>query len=93
MQGPNAVILTKSVPPASLLLGHPFREHQDWQTGETYAPDQLQMLLRGGASDDALAELIRGIWTRRADRYSELRASLTPEAHGERKVEMFYIGG
>ena len=38
-------------------------------------------------------ELIRGIWTRRADRYSELRASLTPEAHEQRKVEMFYIGG
>ena len=48
---------------------------------------------RGGASDEALAELIRGIWTRRADRYSELRASL-PHGTGEpRKVEMFYIGG
>jgi cyclic pyranopterin phosphate synthase len=53
----------------------------------------LRDALRGGASDETLAELIRGIWTRRADRYSELRASLTPEAHGERKVEMFYIGG
>jgi GTP 3',8-cyclase len=53
----------------------------------------LRDALRGGASDDALAELIRGIWTRRADRYSELRASLTPEAHEQRKVEMFYIGG
>jgi GTP 3',8-cyclase len=53
----------------------------------------LRDALRGGASDDALAELIRGIWTRRADRYSELRASLPPEAHAERKVEMFYIGG
>jgi GTP 3',8-cyclase len=40
-----------------------------------------------------LAELIRAVWTRRADRYSELRASLTPAAHEQRKVEMFYIGG
>ena len=53
----------------------------------------LRDALRGGASDDALAELIRGVWTRRADRYSELRASLTPAAHEKRKVEMFYIGG
>ena len=53
----------------------------------------LRDALRGGASDDALAELIRGVWTRRADRYSELRASLTPAAHEQRKVEMFYIGG
>jgi cyclic pyranopterin phosphate synthase len=53
----------------------------------------LRDALRGGASDDALLELIRAIWTRRADRYSELRASLTPTAHEQRKVEMFYIGG
>ena len=30
---------------------------------------------------------------KRADRYSELRASLTPAAHEQPKVEMFYIGG
>lgn len=49
--------------------------------------------LRGGASDDALLELIRGVWLRRSDRYSELRAKLRPSAPEERKVEMFYIGG
>jgi GTP 3',8-cyclase len=49
--------------------------------------------LRGGASDETLLELIRAVWTKRADRYSELRASLSPEAHEQRKVEMFYIGG
>ena len=53
----------------------------------------LRDALRGGASDDQLLELLRGIWSRRTDRYSELRASLTPAAQGERKVEMFYIGG
>jgi GTP 3',8-cyclase len=53
----------------------------------------LRDALRGGASDDALLEVIRAVWLKRDDRYSELRASLTPAAHGERKVEMFYIGG
>jgi GTP 3',8-cyclase len=49
--------------------------------------------LRGGASDDALLELIRGVWLSRSDRYSELRAKLRHSAPEERKVEMFYIGG
>jgi len=49
--------------------------------------------LRGGASDDQLLELIAGVWLARADRYSELRASLPHGAGEPRKVEMFYIGG
>jgi GTP 3',8-cyclase len=53
----------------------------------------LRDALRGGASDDALLEIIRAVWLQRSDRYSELRASLTPAAHEQRKVEMFYIGG
>ncbi len=53
----------------------------------------LRDALRGGASEDALLEMIRSTWLKRTDRYSELRASLAPEAHAERKVEMFYIGG
>ena len=52
----------------------------------------LRDALRGGASDDALLEMIRGVWLKRDDRYSERRASLAPQAH-EPKVEMFYIGG
>jgi len=53
----------------------------------------LRDALRSGASDDQLLELISDVWLRRADRYSELRASL-PHGKGEpRKVEMFYIGG
>jgi cyclic pyranopterin phosphate synthase len=43
-----------------------------------------------GISDEALTELIRGIWTRRTDRYSELR---TAETAALPKVEMSYIGG
>ncbi len=53
----------------------------------------LRDALRGGASDDQLLELIADVWLRRADRYSELRASLPHGAGEPRKVEMFYIGG
>jgi cyclic pyranopterin phosphate synthase len=46
--------------------------------------------LRAGASDAELAALIRGVWERREDRYSELRAG----RHGDgERVEMYYIGG
>jgi len=53
----------------------------------------LRDALRGGASDDHLLDLIRGVWLRRSDRYSEQRANLRRAVHDERKVEMFYIGG
>jgi GTP 3',8-cyclase len=53
----------------------------------------LRDALRGGASDEQLLELIRGIWLKRADRYSEQRAQLRAAQTEERKVEMFYIGG
>ncbi len=47
--------------------------------------------LRAGATDEELYELIRGTWTGRRDRYSELRASMrSTDLH---KVEMNYIGG
>ena len=46
--------------------------------------------LRLGASDEELAELLRGVWGRRTDRYSELR---TAETTTLPKVEMSYIGG
>jgi GTP 3',8-cyclase len=50
----------------------------------------LRALVRGGASDDELAKAVAAIWTRRGDRYSELRSS---ETSGLEKVEMSYIGG
>jgi GTP 3',8-cyclase len=46
--------------------------------------------LRGGASDQDLRELVTGLWTRRADRYSELRTRATGRTQ---KVEMSHIGG
>ena len=50
----------------------------------------LRALVRGGATDDDLHEAIGQVWTRRGDRYSELRTAKT--AHLP-KVEMSYIGG
>ena len=47
---------------------------------------------RAGATDEELQELVRGVWTGRRDRYSELRASLRDSAELH-KVEMNYIGG
>jgi cyclic pyranopterin phosphate synthase len=53
----------------------------------------LRDALRGGASDDQLLEVIRNVWLKRTDRYSELRADLRAGAADAPKVEMFYIGG
>ncbi len=50
----------------------------------------LRAPLRLGASDEELVEQLRSIWTRRTDRYSELR---TAETASLPKVEMSYIGG
>ncbi|MSQ41752.1 MAG: GTP 3',8-cyclase MoaA [Dehalococcoidia bacterium] len=46
--------------------------------------------LRAGASDDAIAQIIRDLWSRREDRYSELRSEATTQLP---RVEMSYIGG
>jgi GTP 3',8-cyclase len=50
----------------------------------------LRALLRDGASDDDLRELIAGVWSGRTDRYSELRSSAEPDSP---KAEMSYLGG
>ncbi|HEY7422304.1 MAG TPA: GTP 3',8-cyclase MoaA, partial [Gaiellaceae bacterium] len=50
----------------------------------------LRAPLRLGATDEELTEQLRALWTRRTDRYSELR---TAETASLRKVEMSYIGG
>jgi cyclic pyranopterin phosphate synthase len=50
----------------------------------------LRRVLRDGASEDELVQQIRSIWTRRADRYSELRHAHTARAQ---RIEMSYIGG
>jgi cyclic pyranopterin phosphate synthase len=50
----------------------------------------LRALIRGGASDEELAAALARVWSRRSDRYSELRSSATEALD---KVEMSYIGG
>jgi cyclic pyranopterin phosphate synthase len=54
------------------------------------AGHDLRALVRGGASDDELREAIAAIWSRRDDRYSEIRSAGTPSLT---KVEMSHIGG
>ena len=49
----------------------------------------LRAPLRAGADDEAMRELIAGVWRMRRDRYSEERGEVT---RGQ-KVEMSHIGG
>jgi cyclic pyranopterin phosphate synthase len=51
----------------------------------------LRAPLRAGASDEELLTLIRSIWQRRDDRYSELRDNL--RELGVQHVEMNHVGG
>ena len=50
----------------------------------------LRAVVRSGATDGELADALRGIWSGRSDRYSELRTLETVELP---KVEMSFIGG
>lgn len=51
----------------------------------------LRAPLRTGASDNELLDLIGGVWTRRTDRYSELRTSFTKIPR--KGAEMYRLGG
>lgn len=52
----------------------------------------LMTLMREGASENKLFEILQSIWLERIDRYSEERLSF-PDTQSERKVEMYQIGG
>jgi cyclic pyranopterin phosphate synthase len=52
----------------------------------------LRASLRAGATDEEMEALVRGIWGKRTDRYSEIRTSLTDRDQRD-KVQMFHIGG
>ena len=51
----------------------------------------LRTPLRSDASDDEIEQIVRGIWSGRDDRYSEIRTMFTDEPR--KKVEMYHIGG
>lgn len=53
----------------------------------------LREALRNDADQDELNDILSRIWLQRADRYSELRSPELAEAHRQRKVEMYRIGG
>lgn len=54
----------------------------------------LRALLREGRSDAEIAGAIGQLWQARTDRYSETRSGNTSGIeHGDKKVEMSYIGG
>jgi cyclic pyranopterin phosphate synthase len=50
----------------------------------------LRALVRSGADDDELGAQVARLWSRRADRYSEIRSERTTALP---KIEMSYIGG
>jgi GTP 3',8-cyclase len=50
----------------------------------------LRDVMRGGATDEEMAGLVRSLWQERSDRYSEIRSSETANLP---KVEMSFIGG
>ena len=49
--------------------------------------------LRNGIDDEGLRELIAGVWSRRNDRYSEIRNEQRLARDARKKVEMSEIGG
>jgi cyclic pyranopterin phosphate synthase len=50
----------------------------------------FKSLLRGGATDDELSQMLARVWSKRTDRYSEIRSENTIALP---KVEMSHIGG
>ena len=50
----------------------------------------LRALVRGGATDEEIANRVATVWTERTDRYSELRSR---DTGGLQKIEMSFIGG
>jgi len=58
----------------------------------------LKKLLRNGATDEEIIEIISGIWRKRTDRYSDERLEAMNSADGYRakdhkKIEMISLGG
>ncbi len=58
----------------------------------------LKTLLRSGATDDAMTEVITSVWSKRSDRYSDERLKAMNSSDGynprrQKKIEMITLGG
>lgn len=53
----------------------------------------IRQLLRGGASDEEIAEAIGRIWSARDEHYSEIRTEQSAKNRQNKKIEMSFIGG
>jgi GTP 3',8-cyclase len=58
----------------------------------------LKSLIRNGASDEELTEVISSVWSKRTDRYSDERLEAMTSPHGyqpksHHKIEMITLGG
>lgn len=53
----------------------------------------LKQMLRGGASDEEIAEAVGRIWSTRDEHYSEIRTQITADGLNRNKIEMSAIGG
>lgn len=53
----------------------------------------LREPLRSGASDAEIAEIVKNVWLRRTDRYSEMRRPESTREFPLQKVEMYRMGG
>ncbi|MCQ8280048.1 GTP 3',8-cyclase MoaA [Acetobacteraceae bacterium KSS8] len=59
----------------------------------TEGTDLRRVLRDEAANDEALREMLRSVWLRRGDRYSEERALVPAHGDVQPKIEMHYIGG
>ena len=58
----------------------------------------MKSLMRSGATDEQLIEVISSVWSKRTDRYSDerLEAMKSPEGYqpkAHHKIEMITLGG
>jgi len=60
-----------------------------------FATEGLDLMtpIREGASDDEIAGMIKQVWEKRADKYSENRFLFRSLENSAKKIEMFQIGG
>jgi cyclic pyranopterin phosphate synthase len=53
----------------------------------------LKAALRDGSEDEAIATILKNVWSARSDRYSEIRGPQAVEKPLQNKVEMYRMGG